>query len=157
MCACSKQAAFSKRRERSNGRAQAHLPGSDFPTRRKQRRDGARTDGDFLQLKGDVENLLHPFQHKALTFDDKTADYYHPGRSARALMDGVAVAQFGQIHPDIAAARKLRQDVLIAELYLDQLYAHGLRASALRALAALSGGGARFFVCLRRWSGVRED
>src|SRR6185295_3343397 len=43
------------------------------------------------------------------------------------LMDGAAVAQFGQIHPDIAAARKLRQDVLIAEIYLDQLYARGLR------------------------------
>ena len=38
-----------------------------------------------------------------------------------------SVAQFGQIHPDIAAARKLRQDVLIAELYLDRLYAQGLR------------------------------
>ncbi len=87
---------------------------------------GAR-DGGFFTLKGDVENLLHIFQHKVLTFDGAAADYYHPGRSARALMDGVAVAQFGQIHPDIAASRKLRQDVLIAELYLDRLYAHELR------------------------------
>ena len=42
-------------------------------------------------------------------------------------MDGVLVAQFGQIHPDIAAARKLRQNVFVAELYLDQLFAQGLR------------------------------
>jgi phenylalanyl-tRNA synthetase beta chain len=42
-------------------------------------------------------------------------------------MDGAPVAQFGQIRPDIAAARKLRHDVLIAEVYLDQLYAHDLR------------------------------
>ena len=54
-------------------------------------------------------------------------------------MDGMSVAQFGQIHPDIAAARKLRQDVLIAELYLDRLYAHGLRDVRLRAFAALPG------------------
>jgi phenylalanyl-tRNA synthetase beta chain len=84
-------------------------------------------DAGFFALKGDVESLLHSFQHKTLSFDEKTADYYHPGHSARALMDGAAVAQLGQIHPEIAAARKLRQDVLIAELYLDRLYAHSLR------------------------------
>ncbi len=84
-------------------------------------------DGGFFHLKGDVENLLHPFEHKVLSFDAQTSDYYHPGRSARALMDGAAVAQFGQIHPDVAAARKLRHDVFVAELYLDRLYAQGLR------------------------------
>jgi phenylalanyl-tRNA synthetase beta chain len=84
-------------------------------------------DAGFFALKGDVENLLLSFQHKTLSFDEKTADYYHPGRSARALMDGVAVAQLGQIHPEVSSARKLRQDVLIAELYLDRLYAHSLR------------------------------
>jgi phenylalanyl-tRNA synthetase beta chain len=62
-----------------------------------------------------------------LSYDAQTTDYYHSGRSARVLMDGATVAQFGQIDPEIAAARKLRQDVLIAELYLDRLYPHGLR------------------------------
>ena len=38
------------------------------------------------------------------------------------------VAQFGQIHPDVAAARKLRQDIFVAEIYLDRLYQHDLRA-----------------------------
>ncbi len=83
-------------------------------------------DGGFFALKGDVENLVRAFEHQALTFDSQTADYYHPGRSARALLDGMPVAQFGQIHPDIAAARKLRQDVLVAELDLDRLYVHQL-------------------------------
>jgi phenylalanyl-tRNA synthetase beta chain len=81
----------------------------------------------FFDVKGDVENLLCPFQCNALRFDRENANYYHPGRSARAVVDGVPVAQFGQIHPDIATARKLRQDVFIAELYLDQLYRHDLR------------------------------
>jgi phenylalanyl-tRNA synthetase beta chain len=91
-------------------------------------------DGDFFSLKGDVENLLHAFEHKVLTYDAQTADHYHPGRSARALMDGAIVAQFGQIHPDLAAARKLRQDVFIAELYLDRLYPHDLRVARYEAL-----------------------
>jgi phenylalanyl-tRNA synthetase beta chain len=37
------------------------------------------------------------------------------------------VAQFGQIHPEVAAARKLRQDVFLAEFDLEQLYKNGLR------------------------------
>jgi len=84
-------------------------------------------DGRFFHLKGDVENLLHPFQYKVLSYDAQTADYYRPGHSARVLMDGATVAQFGQIHPEIAAPRKLRQDVFIAELDLDRLYPHGMR------------------------------
>jgi phenylalanyl-tRNA synthetase beta chain len=91
-------------------------------------------DGRFFQLKGDVENLLHSFQHKAQAYDAHAAEYYHPGRSVRALLDGALVAQFGQIHPEIAAARKLRQEVFIAELYLDQLYKHALREVRYRAL-----------------------
>jgi phenylalanyl-tRNA synthetase beta chain len=62
-----------------------------------------------------------------LHFDVQAADYYHPGRSARVLLDGAPVGQFGQLHPDVAAKRKLKQDVWIAELYLDALYAHSLR------------------------------
>ena len=86
----------------------------------------------FFDLKGDVEDLLAPFSHWVLSYeapalDDKSSGYYHPGRSALALMDGAVVAQFGQIHPDVAAARKLKQDVFIAELYLDRLYQHDLR------------------------------
>jgi phenylalanyl-tRNA synthetase beta chain len=80
----------------------------------------------FFDLKGDIEMLLAPFSQWALYFDLKTADYYHPGRSARAVLDGVTVAQFGQIHPDVATARKLRQDVFVAEIYLDRLYQHDL-------------------------------
>src|SRR5216683_1777858 len=81
----------------------------------------------FRCFKGDIENLLTAFACERLTFDRQTADYYHPGRSARALVDGVLVAQFGQIHPGVAAERKLRQDVFLAELDLEQLYLRGLR------------------------------
>ncbi len=67
-------------------------------------------------------------------YDAQTADYYHPGRSARAVLDGATVAQFGQIHPELAAARKLRQDVFVAEIYLDRLYQHDLRQVRYEAL-----------------------
>jgi phenylalanyl-tRNA synthetase beta chain len=88
----------------------------------------------FYDLKGDVEQLLAPFAHWTLYFDSQTADYYHPGRSARAVMDGATIAQFGQIHPEVAAARKLKQDVFVAEIYLDRLYQHELEAVRYEAL-----------------------
>ena len=99
---------------------------------RSRSSSGRRGPLTFFDLKGDVETLLAAFSHWTLyydaQFDDKKiADYYHPGRSARAVMDGATVAQFGQIHPDVAAARKLRQDVCVAEIYLDRLYQHDLR------------------------------
>jgi len=93
----------------------------------------------FFDLKGDVETLLHLLQHDTLAFDTQTAEYYHPGRSARAVMDGAAVAQFGQLHPETAAKRKLKQDVFIAELYLDRLYQHGLREVRYEALPRFPG------------------
>jgi len=82
----------------------------------------------FFDLKGDVETLLDAFQHTGLEYTPDAAEYYHPGRSARAVMDGEVVAQFGQIHPEIMAARKLKQDIFVAELYLDRLYRRGLRS-----------------------------
>jgi len=83
----------------------------------------------FFGLKGDVENLLRAFECHSLCYDAHMPEYYHSGRSARAVMDGICVAQFGQIHPDIAAKRKLRQDVYVGEIYLDRLYKHPLRAA----------------------------
>src|SRR5216683_510141 len=81
----------------------------------------------FRGFKGDVENLLAAFQYEALTYDRQTAEYFHPERSALALMDGTVVVQFGQLHPEVAASRKLRQDVFLAESDLETLYARGLR------------------------------
>lgn len=89
----------------------------------------------FRAFKGDIEVLLNAFEHNAVTFDPQSAEYYHPGCSARALLDGEVVAQFGQLHPQIAAARKLRQGVFIAEVFADKLYVRKLRPILYRPLA----------------------
>jgi phenylalanyl-tRNA synthetase beta chain len=89
----------------------------------------------FRCFKGDVENLLAAFAGGNLTFDQQTAEYFHPGRSARALLNGAVVAQFGQIHPDVAATRKLRQEVFVAELDLDQLHKLGPRKVQFKPMA----------------------
>jgi phenylalanyl-tRNA synthetase beta chain len=89
----------------------------------------------FFHMKGDLEELLAAFQHQSLSFDANVPEYFHPGRAARAVMDGETVAYFGQLHPDHAAARKLRQEVYIAEVMLDRLYRHPLREPRYRRIS----------------------
>ena len=81
----------------------------------------------FFHIKGDIEQLLGAFQHNNLSFDDETPEYYHRGRSARAVLDDETVAYLGQLQPEVAGARKLRQDVFLAEVMLDRLYKHPLK------------------------------
>jgi phenylalanyl-tRNA synthetase beta chain len=82
----------------------------------------------FRGFKGDVESLLAAFAGVP-SYERETAEYFHPGRAARVWMKGAMVAQFGQIHPEIAAARKLRQEVFLAEFDLEALYRNGLRTA----------------------------
>jgi len=89
----------------------------------------------FFDLKGDVETVLEGFEHSTLHFDAEVANHYHPGRAARAVVDGEVVAQFGQVHPRIASEHKFRQDVFVGEIDLDRLYQHDLRRIQYEALA----------------------
>ena len=81
----------------------------------------------FRSFKGDVENLLAAFACGNLSFDRDAQDYFHPGRSARVLMDGTPVAQFGQLAENVKEDRKLRQDVFLAEIDLEHLHKRGVR------------------------------
>ncbi len=81
----------------------------------------------FFDLKGDIETLVRRFQFRELAYNGEAAKYYRREHCARVLIDGQPVAQFGQIAPDIASSRKLRQDVFVGEIYLDRLYRHELR------------------------------
>lgn len=89
----------------------------------------------FRSFKGDVSTLLRNFERKALTFDAKAAEYYQPGESARAVLDGETVAQFGKLASETAAARKLKHDVFIAEVFADRLYARPAREMLYRPIA----------------------
>lgn len=87
----------------------------------------------FFDLKGDIESLLSAFEIGGVRFEP--SDRYHPGRGARALADGVVVAEFGQIHPQVAAARKLKHEIFVAQIYLDQLMVFPLRSARYEPLS----------------------
>jgi phenylalanyl-tRNA synthetase beta chain len=96
---------------------------------------------DFHDVKGVVEQVLARFQTGAVTFDRVPAEgeaapgWLHPYRSARVAADGATVGWFGQLHPAEAAARKLKEPVLVGELYLDRLYKLPLREPAAQEIS----------------------
>ena len=64
-----------------------------------------------------------------------TPEWLHPYRAARAVADGVTVGWFGQLHPREAAARKIKDSVLIGEEYLDRLCKLPLRKPVAREIS----------------------
>jgi phenylalanyl-tRNA synthetase beta chain len=61
--------------------------------------------------------------------------WLHPYRAARVAVDGATVGWFGQLHPREAAARKIKEPVLVGELYLDRLYRQPLRQPIAREIS----------------------
>jgi phenylalanyl-tRNA synthetase beta chain len=96
---------------------------------------------EFQDLKGVVEQVLERFQSRAVNFDrfeaeaGLTPEWLHPYRAARVVADGVTVGWFGQLHPRVAAERKLKDAVLVGEIYLDRLYKLALRQPAAREIS----------------------
>jgi phenylalanyl-tRNA synthetase beta chain len=107
------------------------LAGSHLPAR----------DLDFYDIKGSVETLLNKFSAKSVYFDRFPSDsglmpeWLHPGRSARAVLDGATVGYFGQLHPAEAQRRKVKQTIYVGEIYLDRLYKQNLRQPIVRELS----------------------
>ncbi len=90
---------------------------------------------DFFDIKGDAEDLLSIFAAESVRFDAPGADYYHPGRSAKIVLGKKVVGQLGQLHPEIAATRKFKQDVWLAEFDIEHLFALPLRESRYEKLS----------------------
>jgi phenylalanyl-tRNA synthetase beta chain len=82
---------------------------------------------DFFDLKGAAEAILDIFETKSLRFDAPASSHYHPGRSANIVLNGKLVGELGQLHPEIAAVRKLKQEIWITQLNLDLLFDVPLR------------------------------
>jgi len=101
----------------------------------------ASREFEFHDVKGVVEQVLQRFEMRAMYFDrfpaeaGLTPEWLHPYRAARAVADGVTVGWFGQLHPREAAARKIKDAVLIGEFDLDRLYKLTLRRPVARGIS----------------------
>ncbi len=82
---------------------------------------------DVFDVKRDVVQTLIEVGYKSHDFfiDNKTPNYYHPGKSGRILLNKnkeKALAYFGEIHPNILKKIDMKTDALMGfEIYLDNL------------------------------------
>ncbi len=96
---------------------------------------------EFHDVKGVVEQVVGRFHARAVLFDrfpaeaGLTPEWLHPYRAARVVVDGATVGWFGELHPREATARKVKECVLVGELYLDRLYKLPLRQPIAREIS----------------------
>jgi phenylalanyl-tRNA synthetase beta chain len=105
----------------------------------------AANDAGIFELKGVVESLLTLFAASPdelgvsaaarVTFSTDAPAWIEPGRGATALLDGNAVAFFGELAATERDARKLRQAVYLAQIDLEALYKLPLRRPTARELS----------------------
>jgi phenylalanyl-tRNA synthetase beta chain len=108
-----------------------------------QLRDGLHSGRavDFYDLKGLLEAITGRFVSRSVYYDAFPPEngllphWLNPARAARCVVDGTAIGYFGELHPEENAKRKLRQPVLIGEIYLDRLFRQSLRLPAARELS----------------------
>ena len=107
-------------------------------------------DASFFAVKGVLERLLANWPGE-LRFDALALPaWIAPGRGARALLDGQAVAVWGELHPAEMSRRKLKQTCVLADVRADLLLALPLRKALARELS-------RFQAAERDFSFVLPD
>lgn len=77
-------------------------------------------DEDFFTLKGVVEEIFSAFGISP-AFERSSEVYLHPGRQAAVVVNGVAAAVFGEVHPDTAERFGIETRAFIAEVRMDML------------------------------------
>ena len=92
-------------------------------------------DALFYEVKGAIERLLKKFDG-AVTFEaGELPGWIAAGRGARVLLDGNAIAVFGELSAAELQARKLRQPCVIAIVDAQRLLGTKLRQRASRELS----------------------
>lgn len=80
---------------------------------------------DFFDLKGDLQSLFATLKLSRVEFVAASHEALHPGQSAQILINGAFSGWIGALHPRLADALDLQNDVLLFELNLDVLVGHG--------------------------------
>jgi phenylalanyl-tRNA synthetase beta chain len=92
--------------------------------------EGWTTDGrafDVLDARGAIEALLEDLGVEGWTLGEPLGEPFHPGRSARILLDNRPAGIIGELHPRKASALDTVGRVAVAELDLEPLEAAASR------------------------------
>jgi phenylalanyl-tRNA synthetase beta chain len=75
---------------------------------------------DFLDLKGDLENLARPL---AIRLEAAPHPAFHPGKSARVLVEGETAGWIGELHPRWQQKYELARAAVLFEVDAERLLA----------------------------------
>ena len=79
----------------------------------------AQRDTDFYDVKGVVDGLLAKLGLTQYDIQPSSENYYHPGVSAHYTVNGVTVANYGELHPQVVKNFDLSGKVYMFEIDLE--------------------------------------
>ena len=79
----------------------------------------AQRDTDFYDVKGVVDGLLAKLGLTQYNIQPSSESYYHPGVSAHYTVNGVTIANYGELHPQVVKNFDLSGKVYMFEIDLE--------------------------------------
>lgn len=79
----------------------------------------AQRDTDFYYVKGVVDGLLAKLGLTQYDIQPSSESYYHPGVSAHYTVNGVTIANYGELHPQVVKNFDLSGKVYMFEIDLE--------------------------------------
>ena len=81
----------------------------------------AQRDTDFYDVKGVVDGLLAKLGLTQFDIQSSSESYYHPGVSAHYTVNGVTIANYGELHPQVVKNFDLSGKVYMFEIDLEAI------------------------------------
>ena len=79
----------------------------------------AQRDTDFYDVKGVVDGLLAKLGLTQYDIQPSSESYYHPGVSAHYTVNGITIASYGELHPQVVKNFDLSGKVYMFEIDLE--------------------------------------
>ena len=79
----------------------------------------AQRDTDFYDVKGVIDGLLAKLGLTQYDIQPSSESYYHPGVSAHYTVNGVTIANYGELHPQVVKNFDLSGKVYMFEIDLE--------------------------------------
>ena len=76
---------------------------------------------DYFSIKGVVESLFEVLKLDFILEREKEK-FYHPGKSARAIIGNSVISKFGSVHPRVLSNYNVDTEFFVAEIDIDKIF-----------------------------------
>ena len=99
----------------------------------------AQRDTDFYDVKGAVDGLLAKLGLTQYDIQPSSESYYHPGVSAHYTINGVTIANYGELHPQVVKNFDLPGKVYMFEIDLEAVLSITVSAFRYKSFSKFPG------------------